>query len=151
MVAATLNGSGSTFQQAYDQEAIKAFMAKNPAVTINYGGGGSGKGLTDLQGNLVDRPGSDTPIAATDLPKYTGGVLYFPTVAAPITVSYHLSGVSKLTLAAATIAGIFSDKITTWNDPAIAGTTRGPSCPRPPSPPCTAPTGRAPPPTSPCI
>jgi len=100
-------------------------MAKNSGVTINYGGGGSGKGLQDLEGKLVDFAGSDTPIAASDLPKYTGGVLYFPTVAAPITVSYHLSGVSKLTLSAATIAGIFSNKITSWSDPAIAADNPG--------------------------
>jgi phosphate transport system substrate-binding protein len=125
LAPATLNGSGSTFQQAYDQEAIKAFMAKNPGVTVNYGGGGSGKGLTDLQGHLVDLAGSDTPIAAADVAKYAGGVLYFPTVAAPITVSYHLSGVSKLTLAPATIAGIFANKITTWSDPAIAADNPG--------------------------
>jgi phosphate transport system substrate-binding protein len=129
VAAATLNGSGSTFQQAYDQEAIKAFMAKNPQVTINYGGGGSGKGLTDLQGKLVDLAGTDTPIAASDLAKYSGGVLYFPTVAAPITVSYHLSGVSKLTLSPATIAGIFADKITTWSDPAIAADNPGAKLP----------------------
>ena len=125
LASATLNGSGSTFQQAYDQEAIKAFMAKIPGVTINYGGGGSGKGLTDLEGKLVDLAGTDTPIAASDLAKYSGGVLYFPTVAAPITVSYHLSGVSKLTLGPATVAGIFANKITTWNDPAIAGDNPG--------------------------
>jgi phosphate transport system substrate-binding protein len=125
LASATLNGSGSTFQQAYDQAVITAFTAKNPQVTINYGGGGSGKGLTDLQGKLVNFAGTDTPIAATDLPKYSGGVLYFPTVAAPITMSYHLSGVSKLTLGPNTIAGIFSNKITTWNDPAIAADNPG--------------------------
>jgi len=129
LASATLNGSGSTFQQAYDQAAIKAFTAKNSAVTINYGGGGSGKGLTDLLGKLVDFAGTDAPIAQTDLPKYTGGVLYFPIVADPITVSYNLSGVSKLTLSAPTIAKIFSGKITNWSDPAIGADNPGTKLP----------------------
>jgi phosphate transport system substrate-binding protein len=81
--------------------------------------------LTDLQGKLVDYAGSDTPIPQSDLSKYPGTVLYFPTVAAPITVSYHLSGVSKLTLGAAAIAGIFEGKITSWSDPAIAADNPG--------------------------
>jgi phosphate transport system substrate-binding protein len=129
LASATLNGSGSTFQAAYDQEAIKQFKAKNPGVTITYGGGGSGKGLTDLQAKLVDFAGSDAPIKPADLPKYAGGVLYFPTVAAPITLSYNLSGVSKLILGPSTIAKIFGGKITTWNDAAIAADNPGTSLP----------------------
>jgi phosphate transport system substrate-binding protein len=132
LAAATLNGSGSTFQQAYDQAAIKAFVAKNPVITINYGGGGSGKGLTDLLGKLVDFAGTDAPIGQADLPKYTGGVLYFPIVAAPITVSYNLSGVSKLTLSASTIAKVFSGKITNWSDPAVAADNPGVKLPSKP-------------------
>jgi phosphate transport system substrate-binding protein len=120
LASATLNGSGSTFQQAYDQEAVKSFDAKNPGITINYAGGGSGKGQQDLAGKLVDFAGSDAPITAANLSKYTGGIVYFPTVAGPITVSYHLSGVSKLTLSPSTIAKIYSGKISTWSDPAIA-------------------------------
>jgi phosphate transport system substrate-binding protein len=132
LASATLNGSGSTFQQAYDQEAIKAFVAKNSGITINYGGGGSGKGLQDLQGKLVDFAGSDAPIASTDLSKYAGGVLYFPTVAAPITVIYHVSSISHLVLSASTVAKIFSGKVTTWNDPAIAADNGGSSLPSKP-------------------
>jgi phosphate transport system substrate-binding protein len=47
-------------------------------------------------------------------------VLYFPTVVAPITVSFNVSGVDSLSLSPATIAGIFQRTITNWNDPAIA-------------------------------
>lgn len=118
--SATLNGSGSTFQQAFDTDAISQFDQAHSGVTINYAGGGSGKGLNDLLSKLVDFAGTDAPIAATDLPKYVGGVLYFPTVAAPITLAYNVSGVKNLTLSAPTIAKIFLGKITTWNDPAIA-------------------------------
>lgn len=118
--AATLNGSGSTFQQAYDQAAIAKFTAAHSGVVINYAGGGSGKGRTDLAGQIVDFAGTDALPKAADLPTYKGGpLLYFPTVAAPITVSYNLSGVDNLQLSADTIAKIFQAQITSWNDPAI--------------------------------
>ena len=56
-------------------------------------------------------------------------MLYFPTVAAPITLSYNLSGVAKLTLTAPTTAKIFAGTITTWNDPAIAADNPGVTLP----------------------
>ena len=43
-LTATLKGSGSTFQQNYDNAAIKTFTSVVPGVTINYAGGGSGQG-----------------------------------------------------------------------------------------------------------
>ncbi len=120
-LSGTLNGSGSTFQQAFDQAAIQGFSDKAPNVTINYGGGGSGKGKTDLAGGIVQWAGTDSLIKPETLNTYKGGtVLYFPTVAAPITVSYNLSGVKGLKLTAATLGGIFGSTIKTWNDPAIA-------------------------------
>ena len=51
--------------------------------------------------------------------KYKGPFLYFPTVAAPITVSYNLSGVKNLQLSPETLAKIFQGEITKWNDAAI--------------------------------
>ena len=64
--------------------------------------------------------GSDSTIKAEDMPKYKGPVLYFPTVAAPITVSYNLSSVKGLQLAPETLAKIFDGQITKWDDAAIA-------------------------------
>ncbi len=130
LAAATLNSSGATFPQAFYQEAIKNFAGEQPAVTINYGGGGSGKGQTDLQGQLVDFAGSDALPKPEDLAKYKGGaLLYFPTVAAPITLSYNLSGVGNLQLSAATIAKVFAGQITKWDDPAIKAENSGASLP----------------------
>jgi phosphate transport system substrate-binding protein len=131
LAAATLNGSGSSFQKPFDDEAIMEFVALHSGVSVTYAGGGSGKGLADLKGKLVDFAGSDAPIAAADVAAYggAGAVLYFPTVVGPITVSYILSGVSKLTLSGSTIAKIFAGKVSTWNDAAIAGDNPGVTLP----------------------
>ncbi len=128
-----LQGSGATFPKAFYEEVKSNLKTAAPNLTVDYAGGGSGKGKQDLADNVVDFAGSDSPVKQEDLAKYKGGsILYFPTVAAPITVSYNLSGVSKLQLSPDTLAGIFEKKITTWNDPAIASDNPGATLPSSP-------------------
>jgi phosphate transport system substrate-binding protein len=126
-LSGTLNGSGSTFQLTFQQTAIQSFKSVQPSMTVNYGGGGSGKGRTDLASNVVQYAGSDSPIPSTDLHLFNGKtVLYFPVAIGPITVSYNLPGIkSGLKLDAPTLAGIFQAKITKWNDPQIASQNPG--------------------------
>ena len=120
-LSATLNASGATFPQAFYEDQIAAFQKDAPNVTINYGAGGSGKGRQDLADQVTDWAGSDAPVKDEDLPKFKGGeILYFPTVLAPITLSYNLSGVDKLQLTPEVVAKIFQRQITNWTDPAIA-------------------------------
>ena len=129
-LSGTLNGSGSTLQLVYQQAAIQAFRTVQSGMTVNYGGGGSGKGRTDLASGVVQYAASDSPIPAKETANFKGKtVLYFPDVIAPVTVSYNLSGVSKLQLSAPVIASIFQAKITKWNDPAIAADNPGVTLP----------------------
>jgi phosphate transport system substrate-binding protein len=115
--SATINGDGSTFQLPFNQVTIGAYKQQQHAVTINYQGNGSGAGRTDFADGTVDFAGTDAPYKSTD-PQPPKPFFYFPTVVAPITVSYNLSGV-KLQLSGETIAKIFQTDITTWNAPAI--------------------------------
>src|SRR5690242_2280745 len=126
----TLNGSGSTFQLTFQQAAISQFTSVQPNVTVNYGGGGSGKGRTDLASGVVNFAGSDSPIPSKEASNFQGKtILYFPVLIGPITLAYNLSGVSNLKLDGPTIAGIFEGKIKTWDDPAIKALTSGVSLP----------------------
>jgi phosphate transport system substrate-binding protein len=114
--AATLNGSGATFAIPL-LDACKVDFAKDTGHTINYTGGGSGKGRTDFSGNLVDFAGSDTA--------YTSGepanLVYAPIYAAPVAVMYNLPTIKEsIYLSPATVAQIFSGYITNWNDKLIA-------------------------------
>jgi phosphate transport system substrate-binding protein len=122
----TLNASGSSFQLTFQQTAIQSFKSTQPNMTINYGGGGSGKGRTDLASGVVQFAGSDSPIPSAETANFKGKtVLYFPVVIGPITMSYNLSGVTSLKLTAPVIADIFQAKITKWNDPAITALNPG--------------------------
>jgi len=128
-ITATLAGSGSTFQKSFDEAVIQAFKSAQPNITITYSGGGSGKGKTDLAGAVDQWAGTDSLVKPEDMSKYTNGLLYWPIVAAPITLSYSLSGVSQLTLDAPTVAKIYQRQIKTWNDPAIATLNPGVTLP----------------------
>jgi phosphate transport system substrate-binding protein len=126
----TLNGSGSTLSKPYQESAIEAFRKIEKGITVNYGGGGSGKGRQDLADMVVDFAGTDSPFKESELAKAKGGkILYFPILLAPITVSYNLDGVKKLQLSAPTIAKIFQREIKQWNDRAIADDNPGEKLP----------------------
>ena len=86
--ATTLSGSGSSFQDAFDQQVFRDFTTDaQPNVTVNYAPTGSGQGQTDPQGGLVDFAGSDSLVAAADVSKFKGTFLYIPILSAPITIS----------------------------------------------------------------
>ena len=114
--AGQINGSGATFAQPLI-DVCKVEFTKDTGHTVNYTAGGSGKGRTDFQKNLVDFAASDAP--------YTSGfpdhLEYAPVYAAPIAIMYNLPTVKEpIYLKASTIAQIFSGYITNWNDPIIA-------------------------------
>jgi phosphate transport system substrate-binding protein len=122
----TLNGSGSTLSKPYQESAIEQFRKIHKDVTVNYGGGGSGKGRQDLADVVVDFAGSDSPYKDADLGKNKGGeVLYFPILLGPISVSYNVPEIAALHLSPETIAKIFQRDVKKWNDAAIAADNPG--------------------------
>ncbi|MBK5333614.1 MAG: phosphate ABC transporter substrate-binding protein PstS [Ilumatobacteraceae bacterium] len=129
-LSGSLVGSGATFPKSFYDDAIATLSGIAPDLTVEYGGGGSGKGQTDLQTNVVDFAGTDGTVAAADVSKYTGGeFVYVPTVIAPITMSYNLPSVAKLQLSPTSISAIFQREITKWDDPIIAADNPGVTLP----------------------
>jgi len=114
--AGSINGSGATFALPLI-DACKADFAKDKGHTVNYPGGGSGKGRTDFTAGLVDFAGSDAPFSSGE----PAGIVYAPVYAAPIALMYNLPTVAEpIYLSPATIAKIFSGYITNWDAPEIA-------------------------------
>jgi phosphate transport system substrate-binding protein len=125
-LSGSLKASGATFPDAYYQEVISQFKSVAPKVTVTYNAVGSGTGKKEFGQGLDDFAGSDSLVKEGDGP---ASFMYIPTVAAPITVSYNLSGVDKLQLSPETLAKIFATSIKKWNDPAIAADNPGASLP----------------------
>jgi phosphate transport system substrate-binding protein len=125
----TINGSGATFPKAFYEESIGAFEGVASNLTVTYNGVGSGQGKKDLAAGTSDWAGSDSLVKDDEKANFKGAFLYFPTVAAPITVSYNLDGVDELQLSPETLAKIFMGEITTWDDAAIAADNPGVTLP----------------------
>ncbi|HWO24765.1 MAG TPA: phosphate ABC transporter substrate-binding protein PstS [Kofleriaceae bacterium] len=126
----TINGSGATFQKAAQEIAIEAFAKVRKDITVNYAGGGSGKGRKELADQVVDYACTDAPYKAEEAASVKGGAFfYIPNVLGAIAVSYHLGGVDKLQLSADTLAKIFQREIKQWDDPAILADNPGAKLP----------------------
>lgn len=120
----TLNGAGASSQEAAQAAWQAGFQTANPNVTINYDPVGSGGGREQFLAGGVQFAGSDSYLDDTELAAAQktckGDPIEVPNYVSPIAVIYNLDGVDNLQLSPATIAGIFNDKIKTWDDPAIA-------------------------------
>ncbi len=132
----TLNAEGSTAQKNAIEAAIKKFQTACPGATINYNATGSGAGIKQFNGGLVDFAGSDSslkPDEATAAKSRCGSDAWnLPMVTGPIAVAYNVKGVDKLVLNASVTAKIFDGAVTTWNDPAIAALNSGATLPSSP-------------------
>jgi phosphate transport system substrate-binding protein len=127
-LSGTLKASGASFPNAYYQAALDKFADVAPDLEITYTSTGSGTGKKEFGSGLTDFAGSDSTVKDGDGPA-PGSYFYIPTVAAPITVSYNLSGVAKLQLSGPTVVKIFARTITKWNDPLIAADNPGVTLP----------------------
>jgi phosphate transport system substrate-binding protein len=120
-----LVGAGSSAQQAAMQAWQAGFNSQQPGVNFSYDPVGSGGGREQLLAGAVDFAGSDSALDDEELTTAgdrcgTSGVFELPNYISAIAVVYHLDGVKDLNLSPATVAGIFTGSITTWNDPKIA-------------------------------
>ncbi len=120
-------GAGSTAQEAAQEAWTAEFENANSGATITYDAVGSGGGREQFIAGGVGYAGSDAALSTEEgeLKKAAercnpGKLVEVPVYVSPIAIIYNLEGVESLQLDPETLAKIFSQKITTWNDPAIA-------------------------------
>jgi phosphate transport system substrate-binding protein len=120
----TLTASGSTAQASAMAHFAKAYQAACPETALSYTANGSAQGIAEFLGGKTDFANSDSPLQGAEYDRATqrcGGseALNIPIVFGPIAITYNLPDVDVLILDGPTLAGIFSGKITRWDDPAI--------------------------------
>ena len=135
-LSGTLDGSGASSMAAGQEAWVAAFQDANPGVTVNYNPTGSGTGRDQFEEGLTFFTGSDSSFKdeelATPHPNCSpadGAVFEFPVWISPIAVFFNLDGIDSLNMTPATIAGIFTNQITNWNDAAIAADNPGVALP----------------------
>jgi phosphate transport system substrate-binding protein len=133
---ATIEGTGSTWSELIVKQWISDVDANG--IKVVYTGGGSSKGRKDFSQNTTDFAISEIPYQGTD---ETGQAdtsngrpyAYLPIVAGGTAFTYQLkvgsTKVDNLRLSGETLAKIFTNKITNWNDPAITADNNGRSFP----------------------
>jgi phosphate transport system substrate-binding protein len=127
-LSGSIAGAGSSAQDAAQQTWIAGFQEANSGVSIAYDPVGSGGGREQfIAGGKTAYAGTDSAFAdeeltgAQDRCKQSGGeFIQIPVYISPIAVVYNLPGVEDLQLSPETLAGIFNQDITKWNDPKIA-------------------------------
>ena len=125
-LSGTLNGGGSSAQESAQGVWRAGFQETNSGATVNYDPVGSGTGRENFISKAFSFAGSDSALSTDEgeldaaNERCGGDVIEVPAYVSPIAVIYNLPDVEGVQLDAATIAGIFDDKITKWNDPAIA-------------------------------
>jgi phosphate transport system substrate-binding protein len=126
-LSGTLNGGGSSAQEAAMAVWRKGFQGDNSGATVNYDPVGSGTGRENFISEAYSFAGSDSALSTDEgeldaAKERCAGEdpIEVPAYVSPIAVVYNLEGVDELNLSPDTIAAIFDDKITKWDDPAIA-------------------------------
>ncbi|WP_336658986.1 phosphate ABC transporter substrate-binding protein PstS [Leucobacter sp. USHLN153] len=121
-----LVGAGASSQGSAQEAWVAGFQTANADVTVNYEPSGSGAGRETFQQGASAFAGSDRAFTADEVAAgpfdgcATDEIVEFPAYISPIAIIFNVEGVDSLNLDAATVAQIFSGKITQWNDPAIA-------------------------------
>ena len=129
----TLNGAGATFPNPMYQKWFSEYHKAHPDVQINYQSIGSGGGIRQVLAGTVDFGASDGPMTDEQLAQSKTKILHIPTVLGADVPAYNIPGVTaELKFTPEALAGIFMGKITTWNDPAIAGPNPGVKLPNQP-------------------
>jgi phosphate transport system substrate-binding protein len=131
-VSGEIAGAGSTAQQAAQEAWIAEFENENSGVTISYDPVGSGGGREQFIAGGTAYAGSDAALSTEEgeLEKAekrckTGQLIEVPNYISPIAIIYNLPGVEELQLDPETLAKIFNQEITSWNDKAIAADNPG--------------------------
>ena len=130
-----LVGAGSSAQSAAQDVWITAFQLANSRVTVSYDPSGSGAGREQFIAGGVDFAGSDAALSDEDLEEEFGSCapgakgINLPVYVSPLVLVYSIDGIDSLRLDAASIAGIFANQITQWNDPALVALNEGVALP----------------------
>ena len=110
----TITGSGSSYMNSMQQTCIAGYSAASTN-KVTYASKGSGTGKTEFANGSTQFGGSDSLYSSDQPANFT----YVPLIGGPIAIVFNVAGVKSLNLTPKLLDGIFTGKITKWNDAAI--------------------------------
>ena len=114
-----LQGAGASFPAPLYLKWFKSYSEAHPNIQVDYQSVGSGSGVKSFLDKTVDFAASDAAMKPDDMAKVDGGVQLIPMTAGAIVLAYNLPDVPNLRLSRNAYVGMFSGKVTKWNDPMI--------------------------------
>ena len=128
-VKTAVGAAGSTFVNPIMTKWISAYEQGHPGMQVNYRAIGSAAGINELKQGMLEIAATDAPLSDTQLQEMPP-VIQVPVAAGPVCAVYNLPGLKvPLRLSASTLAGIFSGKIISWQDPVIVRENAGAALP----------------------
>lgn len=117
--AFSLKGAGSTLAAPVIQNVwIPNFQSANSGDSVSYNSVGSGGGITDVTGKLVDFGASDAPLTSTQQSACSACV-QIPWILSATGAVYNLPSNPNVQLSGKVLAEIYMGQITNWDAPAI--------------------------------
>jgi phosphate transport system substrate-binding protein len=130
--AQELTGAGATFPYPLYSKWFDVYHQQR-GVAINYQSIGSGAGIQQVKSGTVDFGASDAALSDAALRDMPRRVVHFPTVGGALVLVYNLPGFDgRVKLTPELLAGIYLNRITTWNDKRIAAANPGVKLPTAP-------------------
>lgn len=117
-IGASITGAGSSAASPLYKKWAEAFKEKT-GITLEYQPVGSSAGIKQIKAKSIDFGASDVALSAADLKK--DKLIQFPSAISGVVPVINIPGIksAELHLTGAALAGIFSRRITRWNDDEI--------------------------------
>jgi phosphate transport system substrate-binding protein len=110
----TITGSGASYSNSMHQTCIAGYSVASTN-KVTYTSTGSGTGKTQFAAGTTQFGSSDS-LYSSDAP---ANFTYVPLIGGPVAIVFNVKGVKNLNLTPKLLDGIFTGKITKWNDAKI--------------------------------
>jgi phosphate transport system substrate-binding protein len=120
--------SGSSLLYPLFNIWVASYTADHPGADITTTSSGSGAGIAQAIKGLINIGASDAYMSDS-MVKKNPTMLSIPLAISAQAINYNVPGVASLKLSGPILAGIYSGKITMWNDPMIAAANPGVTLP----------------------
>jgi phosphate transport system substrate-binding protein len=125
-------GAGATLPYPLYSRWGSEYARVDPTVRINYQSIGSGAGIRQVEGGVVDFGATDEPMSDEVLKRSPMKLAHVPTTIGAVVFAFNLPGREDLMLTAEVAASVFLGAIQRWDDERIRALNPGRSLPSEP-------------------
>ncbi len=111
-----LVGAGATLPYPLYSKWAAEYARVDPTVRVNYQSIGSGAGIRQVEGGVVDFGATDEPMSEEQIRQSPIKLVHIPTTVGAVVFAFNLPGLRDLALSADVAAAIFLGTVQRWDD-----------------------------------